>query len=209
MMFRGPLIALPALLASALAVSVASADIGVGVGAAPLILGGPAIAGQTYSMPPLYVVNTGTETARYSITVQRISEGEAQPVPPDWISLGDNEFLLAAQGSAQVAVTLSVPDGTAPGAYLTNLVASAAPPAQPPGGAALGAAAAAKVTFSVAPPLGPSIPLPWGTVFVPWPSFLPWPLPPWVGIAAAAGAVLIALGVVLKLLGVSVQLERR
>lgn len=130
------------------AVSVAVADIGVGVGSNPISLGGPAAPGQSYGLAPLRVVNTGTEVASYTITVQRLLPGDETAVPPEWIKLGDNGFLLGPQQAASVPVTLTLPRDASAGVYLTNLVATGRPPAA--GGAVLGAAAAAKLTFTVA-----------------------------------------------------------
>lgn len=187
---------------------VASADLGVGVGASPITLGEPVLAGESYAMPPLYVLNTGTEPARYTISVERISEGEGQPVPPEWIVLGDNRFVLEPRQSAFVPVTLTVPESAPAGSYLTNLVAAAGRPSLG-GGTGLGAAAAARLTFTVA---GPSVsvplppPLP-DSVSIPLPS--PSRAPLWPAVALALAGALLAASLALRALGFRLHLHRR
>lgn len=179
----------------------ALADIGVGVGGGPVTMRGAGLPGQSYTLTPFQIVNTGTEPARYTISIQRLSAGDEQDVPGDWIRFADNGFLLGPQQSLQVGVTLELPDQAAPGAYLTNIIASAGPPDQPVGGASLGAAAATRLVFGVAE-LPPTARGPFGIA-------LPWPLPEWLPWALAGGGGFAATLLILRWLGYGVRLERK
>ena len=59
----------------------AAASIGVGIQVGPVRLAGIAHAGQTYDLPPVYVVNTGTEPETVRLDVQRLSKGTGRDVP--------------------------------------------------------------------------------------------------------------------------------
>ena len=63
----------------------ADASVGVGVQAGPVRLAGAAHPGGTYTLPPVYVVNTGTRPESVAIRVERISRGTGRTVPPSWI----------------------------------------------------------------------------------------------------------------------------
>lgn len=173
----------------------ASADIGVGVGGTPIVLAETALHSQSYTLSPLLVVNTGTESARYTVTVQRVSPGEQQSAPAEWFQFGSNGFLLTPQQSMHVPVTLTIPDQAAPGPYLTNLVATAGSPSAAGGGATLGAAAATKVTFTVAPSVAVE-------------SEVGLLRPDWLVIALAAGAGALGVLILGRLLGIRLQIER-
>ena len=182
-------------LALALAPAAAGADIGTGVGASPITLDRPAVAGQAYTLPSLYVVNTGSEASYYAVRVERLSKGSASPVPSGWIAFGKNDFPLAPKAFTQVPLRLAVPANAAIGSYLTNLVVTTVAPGQK-GGVALGAGAAATLTFSVAAPSGPHLGIPW-----PWPWWV-YGLLALLGLAGAAS-------VVPRWFGIRFQVERR
>lgn len=189
------------LLALLLASPAALADIGVGMGGGPVTMRGAGLPGQSYVLTPFVVVNTGTEPARYTITVQRLSPGEEQAVPTDWITFGDNGFLLSPQQSQQVGVTLQLPGEAGPGDYLTNVIAAAGPPGQPAGGTTLGAAAATRLVFTVAQPSSSER----GLFGFEW----PWPLPEWLPTALAVGGAFTVTLLILRWLGVGIRLERK
>ncbi|HTW05885.1 MAG TPA: hypothetical protein VME46_00125 [Acidimicrobiales bacterium] len=142
---------------SALAIAVlclwssgAGATVGAGVQAAPVVLAHPAHPGQqNVSFPRVYVVNTGTQTSRYRLRVERLSTGNQMPVPAGWVSFGDEGFLLAPHQAITVTVSLSLPKDAKAGKYMTDVVASTAPLAG--GGASEGAAAATKLEFTLSP----------------------------------------------------------
>jgi hypothetical protein len=53
----------------------ASASIGVGVQANPVSLGNTAHPGATYTLPSLYIVNTGTQAESMTVRVERKTVG--------------------------------------------------------------------------------------------------------------------------------------
>lgn len=138
----------------------AYASLGTGVGASPITLDHPVHPGNSYRLPSLYVVNTGTEPSDYAVHVARLSEGPQRDVPSSWVSIVKPHFHLEPKQATMVPLTLAVPQAAESGDYLTNLVAGTVPPGAS-GGVALGAAAAGKLTFSVTPSPGIGIPWPW------------------------------------------------
>jgi hypothetical protein len=126
----------------------AQASIGVGVQAAPVRLAGVARAGQSYQLPALAVINTGSQPEAITVQVERILPGPGRAVPPGWVHIADQGVRVPPHAEASIPLGLSVPGGAKPGVYLTELVVygSAAIRA---GAANLGAAAATKLEFRV------------------------------------------------------------
>jgi hypothetical protein len=128
----------------------AEASIGVGVQAGPVRLGGVAHPGGSYALPPVYVVNTGTQAETITMGVERLSRGPGRAVPPAWVQFtGPATHLDPGQG-ARIPLQLVVPDRATPGRYLSDIVAtgSAAPSAAAAG---IGVAAATELEFSIRP----------------------------------------------------------
>lgn len=138
--------------AAALAAPPALATVGAGVSATPLALAAEAEPGHRYRLPLLYVVNTGTEPARYDLHIDRLSSGRGHDIPAGWIRLSPRSVELAPKAHAWVKLTLRVPTGAAGGAYLSDVVARAEPLGTKTGPVAIGAAAADRITFEVAEP---------------------------------------------------------
>lgn len=128
----------------------AAASVGVGIQAGPVRLGSVAHAGQSYSLPPVYVVNTGTETETVSLRVERLSHGPGRAVPPGWIQVAGHGVQLEARQSARIPLQLVLPGGAQRGRYLSDIVATVAGTISV-GQANLGVAAATKLVFSVVP----------------------------------------------------------
>jgi hypothetical protein len=126
----------------------AVASVGAGVGAAPIIARAPAPAGATAELEPLYVKNTGSAPATYTVRVQRMARYAAHAVPARWVRLAPVTLRLKPGRIAKVSVSLAIPAGAAPGRYTTDLVAATYAP-HAPGQPAIGAAAADKLQFSV------------------------------------------------------------
>jgi hypothetical protein len=126
----------------------AQASVGVGVQAAPVRLAHAAHAGQSYQLPALAVINTGSQPESVTVRVQRIMPGPGRAVPPAWIHITGQGVRLAPHAEGSIPLSLSVPGGAKPGAYLTELVAYGSAAVQA-GGANLGAAAATKLEFRV------------------------------------------------------------
>jgi hypothetical protein len=126
----------------------AAASIGVGIQVGPVRLAGIAHAGQTYDLPPVYVVNTGTEPETVRLEVQRLSKGTGRDVPKSWFKPGQTDVHLDPKQSATIPVQLVVPAGATPGPYFSDVVAHGSASIEA-GQATLGVAAATKLKFTV------------------------------------------------------------
>ena len=126
----------------------AEASIGVGVQMDPVRLGTIAHPGESYALPAVFIVNTGTQAESISIRVERLSRGSGQVVPPSWIHGTGAGPMLQAQKSARISLQLVVPSGAKPGGYLSDVVAAGAA-AVAPGKVNFAVAAATKLEFSV------------------------------------------------------------
>jgi len=139
------LLAFPAV---ASAITAGANSIGVGIQVGPVRLAGIAHAGQTYDLPPVYVVNTGTEPETVRLDVQRLSKGEGRDVPKSWFKPGQTDVHLDARQSATIPVQLVVPADAKPGPYFSDVVAHGSASIEA-GAASLGVAAATKLQFTV------------------------------------------------------------
>jgi hypothetical protein len=137
---------------SALLVAVWSAtsfaSVGVGVQAGPVRLTGAAHPGGRYTLPPVFVVNTGTQPESVVIAIARISPGSGRTVPPAWVSASSGPVRLAHDQSARIPLSLTVPTDAAPGRYFSDVVAKGTAQLSA-GGANLGVAAATDLEFTV------------------------------------------------------------
>src|SRR5215469_4175937 len=172
--------------------AVSYASVGVGVQAAPVRLDGVAHPGGQYALPPVYVVNTGTETESIAITVERISPGTGRSVPPGWITASSAPVQLSRAQSARIPLQLTVPRTAAPGRYFSDVVAKGSASVSA-GGARLGVAAATDLEFTVAP----------DAASAGWFSAPGWLLPYVLGVLVVAAA---AIGV--RRSGVRIRVER-
>lgn len=127
----------------------AQASVGVGVQAAPVRLGSLARAGGTYALPPVYVVDTGTQDESISVRVERPHGEAGRDVPSSWVRDTGPALRLSPHQSARVPLELVVPGGAKPGRYLSDIVVSGAAVTSV-GRANLGVAAATALEFSVA-----------------------------------------------------------
>jgi len=168
------------------------ASVGVGVQAGAVQLTGVAHPGGQYALPPVYVVNTGTEPESVAIRIERISPGKGRTVPPAWISVTSAPVQLSHEQSARIPLELTVPRAAAPGRYFSDVVAKGSA-VLAAGGARLGVAAATDLEFTVAS----------SAVSTAWFSAPGWVLP-YVLIVVAAGA-----GVaVIRRTGLRIRIER-
>jgi hypothetical protein len=169
----------------------AQASIGVGVQGAPVRLRTIARPGSSYALPPVYVVNTGTQDESISMRIQRLSHGPGRTVPPSWIQFTGDGMQLSAGKSARVPLELVVPAGAAPGKYLSDVVVVGSA-AISVGKANLGVAAATKLEFSVGQGSGSGL------------GFPPWTLWTMGGLLLAAAAML-----AFRVSGLQVRVVRR
>jgi len=126
------------------------ASIGVGVQADPVRLGGVAHPGGSYSLPSLYVVNTGTQTESISVTVRRLSSGPGRTVPASWIAIGTATRQLIPRQQVLIPLRLVLPGSAAPGSYRSDIVVTGSPGVAS-GGVRFGAAAATPLEFRLTP----------------------------------------------------------
>jgi hypothetical protein len=180
------------LLAALAAPVAAEASVGVGVQAGPVRLAGIAHPGGTYALPPVYVVNTGTQPESVAIKVERISRGTGHTIPPSWIHASAVPGQLSHDQSARVPLELAVPVHAKTGQYFSDVVVKGSAVLSA-GGANLGVAAATDLEFRVAA----------GAAARPW-----FRVPGWV-LAALAGIVVVSAAVVLAgRSGIRIRIER-
>jgi hypothetical protein len=150
---RAALLALPLALSLTLAIpAVAAASIGVGIQVGPVRLAQLAHAGQTYDLPPVYVVNTGTQKETVRLAVQRLSSGTGRAVPRAWFRVTGQDVTLAAHQSARLPAQITVPADAKLGRYSSDVVVHGSASLSA-GGASLGVAAATKLLFTVGRPV--------------------------------------------------------
>src|SRR5580693_6237285 len=80
----------------------AQASVGVGVQAAPVRLAGAAHAGQSYQLPALSVINTGSQAESITVRVERILPGPGRAVPPAWVHVPDQGVRLPPHAEASI-----------------------------------------------------------------------------------------------------------
>lgn len=164
-------------------------SIGTGVGATPLQLTSTANPGGRYSLPSLYIVNTGSRVSVYAVRVERIGHLSGHDVPPSWLRLGRTTLRLRPHQHAFVPVRLILPRHAAGGDYRTDLVVGTTT-RRPTRGAALGAAAADQLAFTIATP------------GFPWSS-------PWLIYPLLAAAVIGLAALTVRRAGLRIEIERR
>jgi hypothetical protein len=167
------------------------ASVGVGIQAGPVRLAGSAHPGGEYTLPPVFVVNTGTQPESVVIAIERISPGSGRTIPAAWISASSLPVRLVHDQSARIPLSLTVPTGAAPGRYFSDVVVKGAAPLSA-GSANFGVAAATDLEFTVVPgaaSTGASVP--------------GWLLPYIAAVIVAA-----ATAVVVRRTGVRVRIER-
>lgn len=171
--------------------AVAQASIGVGIQAGPVQLTGGAHPGGRYALPPVYVVNTGTDDESLTVRVERVSAGQGRVVPASWIRPGAAVRLSHSQ-SARIPLELVVPATAKPGRYLSDVVVSGSA-AVTDGSAHLGVAAATKLQFTIVP----------GVVAGPWFS-----MPGWVLLGIGIVLLIAALAAVARRAGLRISIDR-
>jgi len=170
----------------------AFADVGAGVGASPIVLAPTATPGREYSLPPLYVMNTGTVTSSYKLRVEQFSPHSGRSVPERWISFARNDFVLAPKAYSYVKLTLSVPSGAPAGSYTSDLVAGTVA-GHVGAGTVAAAQAATKLMFSVRDGGGG----------------LPWLWPLWAYLVIGTLLLVGLMVVIQRRYGFHLQVERR
>lgn len=130
--------------------STALASVGVGVGTGRIAIKEDIKSGSIYTLPPIVVFNTGTETATYTVAVT-LNEKQPQLKPdPKWFSFSPSRFTLAPHQSQSVTPTFHPPVVTKPGDYFAYLEAHPDQTVKQ-GTTSVGVAAATKLSFTVTP----------------------------------------------------------
>lgn len=128
----------------------AFATLGVGVGVGKIRVDQKLNPGQIYNLPSITVLNTGTESSDYEVTIDHL-QNQPQLIPErNWFIFSPQTFHLSPKGVQKVNVTLTLPIKTPPGDYFIYLEA------QPirktvNGTTAIHIAAATKLYFTVEP----------------------------------------------------------
>jgi hypothetical protein len=106
----------------------AQADVGAGIGADTIRPTAKIVAGKSIALTPLYVTNTGTETATYKITIDTSgAPSKLRSVPKSWIAFKTTKLTLAPKAAAFIKGTIKVPRGTKNGRYRSYVVLSSIP----------------------------------------------------------------------------------
>jgi hypothetical protein len=127
----------------------AVASIGTGVGAAPIELDRPAVAGHRYTLMPLYIRNTGTVRTRYVAQVRRVPPfTTARAVPRRWVRFAHRSVVLAAGEATTIALRLVVPSDARRGRYASDILVTTRGPDTGPVQIGTGAATALKFTVT-------------------------------------------------------------
>lgn len=135
------------------------ASIGIGVQDGPVRLGRVAHPGNSYTLPSVAVINTGTQTEAVTVRVERLSHGPGRAVPPSWVHMTGPSVRLSPHHETWIPLGLALPGDAKPGAYLSDIVVVAATSVVA-GRANLGVAAATKLEFRVGPGPGPGPAIP-------------------------------------------------
>jgi len=137
----------------------AAASVGVGIQADPVLLAGPAHPGGTFTLPAVYVVNTGSQAESVSVTVQRIAKQPAGlDVPPSWVLTGDVPDSLAPGQATRIPLRLVTPAGARAGHYSSDIVVTGTVQADPGSPVRFSAAAETGLEFSIVPAPPPGLP---------------------------------------------------
>jgi hypothetical protein len=176
--------------ALSISVPMADASIGVGLEAAPVRLGSVAQPGGSYALPPVYVIDTGTQAESIEVQVQRLSTGPGRDVPQSWVHMTGPGVRLSPSQSDRIPLELVVPGSARSGRYLSDIVVTGSAGISP-GQANFGAAAAVPLEFSVKPGPPPGL----------------WPLvPTWTWWFAAGLLLLVAAGLGFSRSGVRIRI---
>lgn len=107
--------------------------------------------GGIYDLPPLYVYNTGDESANYEVDVAYQNDVPQKRPAKEWFSFEPKTFHLDPQGTQTVNIILNLPVKVEPGEYFCYAEGRPIDKTVVQGGAKIGVAAAAKVYFTIAP----------------------------------------------------------
>lgn len=130
----------------------AYASVGVGIQADPVRLTGDAHPGGTFTLPDLYVVNTGSQAESISVSVERMNAIRTTlGVPGSWIQASSVPNLLSPGQAVRIPLRLVTPGNARPGHYASSIVVTGIVQPDPGSPVRFSAAAATGVQFSIIP----------------------------------------------------------
>jgi uncharacterized membrane protein len=175
--------------------SAAQASIGVGVQADPVRLATAAHPGGSYTLPSLYVVNTGSEAESVTVTVKHLSAGPGMTIPASWVHATAPSGQLQPKQQVLIPLKLSTPGNAKPGSYRSDIVVTGTDGSTGQGqGVQFGAAAATDLEFTITP----------GPAASSWLGLAPWKW--WmIAVLAMVGAVTF----VVRRSGLRIRIERQ
>lgn len=129
-------------------VQAANAKVGVGVASGSISLSEPLYPGNEVLIPPVTVINTGDETAQYSVSITYHQDQPAYPPPAAWFHITPDNFSLEPGESKAVEVKIQIPIKVEIGEYFAYIEARPENTVQTEQ-TKLGIAAATKLDFTV------------------------------------------------------------
>jgi len=130
--------------------NLAMATIGVGVGTGKIKIEDKLKPGIIYELPPLTVLNTGTEPSDYEVSISYFEKQPELMPKLSWFMFSPQTFHLDPGQSQVVNVKINLPVNTVPGDYFAYLEGHPVKKVQS-GINTVGVAAAAKLYFTVVP----------------------------------------------------------
>ncbi len=100
------------------------ADVGVGLDLAKIAVDEPLIPGETYHLPLIGVINTGTQACDYVVTISSVHDQPQIAPPADWFYLQPETVRLEPGDSQEVEIQLTIPFKAQPGEYFALIEAS-------------------------------------------------------------------------------------
>ena len=177
--------------------SSALAGVGVGVGTTVLTIDAPVVPGRSYRIrPDFQVLNTGDGVTTYTFRVERLSKQDGMTLTPSWIAFNPDRRTLRPRRAARIAITLRLPQGTHPGTYVSDVVATGSETGPGTETAKIGVAAATPIRFTI------------GGGRTGLAAALGWPWPLWTDITAIVAAGLLILFAGWRKLGFHIVVER-
>jgi hypothetical protein len=109
-------------------------------------VGEPLLAGGSYTLHSITVVNQGDGNCDYEIVLTSDEKQDEFAVPEDYLQLSPASFSLASQASREIQLRLSIPDNAEPGDYMTYVETQLVPEE---GSTPIGAAVATRLYFTI------------------------------------------------------------
>ena len=129
--------------------SIASAKIGVGMGAGEIRVDEPVKLGGIYELPSVRIFNTGDEITTYGMGVAFHQDYYQLRPDKNWFSFSPSTFTIGPGESQEVKITMLVPLKGEPGDYFAFIESGPVPTNAP--GTSVGVAVATKLFFTLVP----------------------------------------------------------